>query len=172
MTLQELMQDVATQINGKIVRNESLENCTVFTDDLIVQYRQPSRYVVAAMSVMTPIDLPKDLTIIIDRYNKISIAKRYYMNEIFDIIVANNDPLGTQIVDGLIADLEFMARFKQLFHSEFQIEIKNQTITVIDYTAIGGLFDTMTPELLLRMVNIAKELKTAIEYYLKRNVVL
>lgn len=167
--LRKIMQDVASQINGKFVMNETLENCAVFTDDLVIQYRQPTRYVTAAMSVMAPIDLPENLHIIIDRYNKVSIAKRYYMNDIFDVIVGNNDPLGCKLVDGLIADIQFLTRFTQLFDKEFQIEIKNQTITVYDYTAVGGIFDTMNSELLLRMVNIAKELKEAIEYYLKRN---
>lgn len=161
--LKDLMSSVAKQIEGHYVENATLENCTVFKDDIVIQYRQPSRYVTAALSVMAPLDVEEDLTILIDRYNKISIAKRYYANEVFDVIIDNNHPQGISIMDALLNDTDFMNQFKDLFNNKYYIEIKGKTITVFSYVTIGGLLDTTDVNFVVSMYKIARLLKDRIK---------
>ena len=62
-----------------------------------------------------------------------------------------------------------MANFKRLYKKDYNIIIKNKTITIFDYKNIDGLFsDTVKVEDLIQMYNVLKELQLSIEYFIKK----
>lgn len=167
-----LMQSLAKEIDGHYFGNKSLNLFGVIKDDFLIQYRFPSRDHMATFSVMTPCILEDGVRIVIDRFNKISLHKRYYKNDQFDIsIIGENKEYSEKLVDSLLNDFTFMANFKQLFSKDDQIDISENTLTIYVYRAIESTFASvgvMPKEELIRMINILKEMKASLEYFKRR----
>lgn len=166
----ELMTNLSKEIGGYYFENIALDQFGVIKENTVFLYRFPSRDYIAAFSIVMAMPNLPEVEIYMDRPNIVNIVKPYYKDETFDVSISgDNKQHGTALVDSLLSDYQFMANFKRLYKKDYNIIIKNKTISVYDYRNINGLFsDTVKVEDLIQMYNVLKELQLSIEYFIKK----